>query len=153
MISASHPLHVEPAAAMDNRSGHRDSARDVGGDSGKHHLSSGRAARALNGGDDPTSILGIPATELTSSVQRALKGVLARYDSVKRQLDLGREREAYLQRLCDGDVVLPVGNRRFLVRELARVLERSRFEMTMNASCSCRWPTPPMSARCMARRR
>lgn len=132
MISTSQPLQIEPATATDTRSGQRDAARDVGGDAGKQHVSHQRASGAHEGDDDFTSILGIPATELTSSVQKALKGVLARYDEVKRELEVGREREAYLQRLCEGDVVLPVGNRRYLVRELSRILDRSRFEKTMN---------------------
>ncbi len=118
---------------MGSQSGHDQGARDIGGDAVKQHLSHARGARPASGVDDLTCIFGIPATELTSSVQKALKSVLARYDDAKRQLDVGREREAYLQRLCDSDVVLPSANRRYLIRELARTIDRSRFNRTMNA--------------------
>lgn len=116
---------------MDYGSAHRDRTRDGAAFAG-HDAPHDRGTRAIGGGD-PASIFGIPTAELTSSVQKALKGLLGRYDDARRQLEVGREREAYLQRLCDGDVVLPTGNRRFLIRELARVIDRSRFEKTMNA--------------------
>ena len=75
-------------------------------------------------------MFGIPEVELTVRVRSALTRLLARFDEAKRQLDAGRNREIYLQGLADGDVVLPIGNRRYLIRELSRIIERSRMTQT-----------------------
>ncbi|MBL8658801.1 MAG: GGDEF domain-containing protein [Rhodospirillales bacterium] len=80
--------------------------------------------------DDYAGMFDIPNGELTPQVRRALTRLLARFDETRKRLDAGHDRELYLQGLADGDVVLPIGNRRFFIRELSRIIERSRMAQT-----------------------
>jgi diguanylate cyclase (GGDEF)-like protein len=83
--------------------------------------------------EDIASILGIPLEELTPKVQSALERLLKEFDGVRKELDLSRERELYLRSLSEGHPFLPVRNRRSLLRELSRVIDRARVSQTANS--------------------
>lgn len=70
---------------------------------------------------------------MTPRVRAAIEGLLAQFDALRKQLQAERDREVYLQGLAEGHPVLPVGNRRALIRELSRVIARSRVAQTQNA--------------------
>lgn len=131
MVDGVSRLHLRPAGTVDVDA-HR------GGDAGRRNERRGRGASsssAMPRSDttaDFTCVFGIPDDELTPRVRRALASLLARFDEVRKQADVGREREAYLQELADGDAVLPVGNRRYLVRKLSRIIERGQMAKTTN---------------------
>lgn len=131
MVDGYARLHLQPAGSVD-----ADPRR--GSDTGREADRRGRGAAPSAGvaRSDPDAdfacMFGIPDTELTPRVRRALTRLLARFDEARRQADTGREREAYLRGLADGDAVLPVGNRRYLIRELSRIIERSRIAQTTN---------------------
>lgn len=134
MVEGPQRLHVQPAEGAgfqprhDKRGG---PAAEQGGGSG------GGAVRphdppSERGAHDQACAFGIPAEEMTPRVRAALDGLLAQFDEVRKQLQAERDREAYLQGLADGHPVLPVGNRRYLIRELSRVIARSRVAQTRN---------------------
>ncbi len=128
-----HPLHLQPGDGVGGQP-----RRDWGHDDSKERRGRGSSLRGepppgLGAGrneDDFACMFGIPDGELTPSVRRALTHLLARFDEARKQVDAGHERELYLQTLADGDVVLPVGNRRLLIRELSRIIDRSRMVQT-----------------------
>jgi len=131
MVDGLSKLHLRPAGKVDVDP-HR------GGEAGRRNERRGRGAPSssamprLDTAADFTCMFGIPDDELTPRVRRALASLLTRFDEVRKRADVGREREAYLQGLADGDAVLPVGNRRYLVRELSRIIDRGRMAETTN---------------------
>jgi hypothetical protein len=132
MVDGYARLHLQPAGSVDAdpRRGSDSSAR---GNDRRGRGASPSAGLARGDVDaDFACMFGIPDTELTPRVRRALTRLLARFDEARRQADAGREREAYLQGLAEGDAVLPVGNRRYLIRELSRIIERARLAQTAN---------------------
>lgn len=133
MIDGSQRLQVQPAgnAGFQPRQGKR-------GEGGTEEpAASGHPERdprppADRMEQDVACPFGIPPEEMTPRVRAALDGLLAQFDDVRKQLQAERDREAYLQGLADGHPVLPVGNRRHLIRELSRVIARSRVAQTRN---------------------
>lgn len=72
--------------------------------------------------NDVASIAGVPESELTPSVQRALDSLLCEVQALRESLERSQRRVAYLEALADRDALLPVLNRRAFVRELARMI-------------------------------
>lgn len=136
MVEGPHRLHVRPADSTGFQSRHDGRggrpADDSGGGAGGGAASRHHAAPPERGGHDLACPFGIPAEDMTPNVRAALEGLLAQFDEVRKQHQAERGREADLQGLADGHPVLPVGNRRYLIRELSRVIARSRVAQTLN---------------------
>lgn len=102
-----------------------------------HHAPAGdlanrRQPRPREGVKDVAFIMGIPVAELTPKIEEALKLVMGEFDRVRYELDLSRDRETHLQTLADAHPLLPVLNRRALMRELNVVLQRAGKAGTEN---------------------
>ena len=69
---------------------------------------------------DITSVMGIPAHELTPKVRAAIGELMEEVDSLRREVQIQRERADRNEKLADEDALLPVVNRRAFVRELSR---------------------------------
>ena len=82
---------------------------------------------------DQASILGIPEAELTPKVQAAMSALMSRAASLMEEAEQLREHAAYLEDLSDRDPVLPVLNRRALVREVAHVLKQAEQTETTSS--------------------
>jgi diguanylate cyclase (GGDEF)-like protein len=82
---------------------------------------------------DTSTVLGIPAHELSPKVREAIMQLMAEVDQLRRELQQSRERIAYLERLADQDALAPVANRRAFVRELSRIMA---FSERYNAPAS-----------------
>ncbi len=133
MIDGPHQLHLQPGDGVGGQPRRDWSHDDSKERRGRGSSPLGEPTPALGAGrneDDFACMFGIPDGELTPPVRRALTRLLARFDEARKQVDAGHERELYLQGLADGDVVLPVGNRRLLIRELSRIIDRSRMVQT-----------------------
>jgi diguanylate cyclase (GGDEF)-like protein len=91
-----------------------------------------RRSRPREGVEDVAFIMGIPVGELTPKIEEALKLVLGEFDRVRYELDLSRDRETHLRTLADAHSLLPVLNRRALMRELNVVLQRAAKAGTEN---------------------
>jgi len=103
----------------------------------RHHAPAGdpanrRRPRPREGVEDVAFIMGIPVAELTPKIEEALKFVMGEFDRVRHELDLSRDRETHLQTLADAHSLLPVLNRRALMRELSVVLQRAAKAGTEN---------------------
>jgi diguanylate cyclase (GGDEF)-like protein len=97
---------------------------------GRHHPpEEGHAKRRRpgprEGVEDVAFIMGVPAAELTPKTTEALKFIMGEYDRVRYELDVSRDRETHLQSLADAHPILPVLNRRALMREMNQILQRS----------------------------
>lgn len=77
---------------------------------------SGRATR------DSTSIMGIPAEELTPRVQQAVMTLMGEVDRLKNDLERSKQRARDAEDLADQDPLVPVHNRRAFERELERIM-------------------------------
>jgi diguanylate cyclase (GGDEF)-like protein len=71
---------------------------------------------------DSTSIMGIPAEELTPKVRQAIMALMAEVDRLRQEVERGLARISHLERLADEDALAPIANRRAFVRELARYI-------------------------------
>jgi len=91
-----------------------------------------RRPHPREGVEDVAFIMGIPVAELTPKIEEALKFVMGEFDRVRYELDLSRDRETHLQTLADAHPLLPVLNRRALMRELNAVLQRAAKVGTEN---------------------
>lgn len=70
---------------------------------------------------DAASIMGIPEGHLTQPVQEAIAVLMAEIDAVRTEAEQRRHREAWLEGQVYHHPLLPVLNRRGLMREIARV--------------------------------
>lgn len=90
--------------------------------------------QAPDGGvSDVTTIMGIPAEEMTPKVQEVLSGLMAQYDKLRNELEGAKAHNQYLEQLAEKHPYLPVLNRRGLHRELSRMLalaERTEINNT-----------------------
>jgi diguanylate cyclase (GGDEF)-like protein len=96
-------------------------ARGVGPakrDSGQASQASAEARRQ----GDSLSVMGIPENELTPKVREAIQMLMAEVQRLRRELESGRARIGYLEKLADEDSLTPVINRRAFVRELSRMM-------------------------------
>jgi diguanylate cyclase (GGDEF)-like protein len=71
--------------------------------------------------EDVATVMGIPESELTPKVRRALQELMAEVYSLRQELEEARRRVGYLEQLADQDTLAPVLNRRAFVRELSRM--------------------------------
>lgn len=71
---------------------------------------------------DSASIMGVPESELTPNVQRALLSLMGEVDQLRRETEALRAKVRDLETLADRDVFLPVLNRRAFLREVSRAL-------------------------------
>jgi diguanylate cyclase (GGDEF)-like protein len=69
---------------------------------------------------DSTSIMGIPAEEITPRVQTAVMTLMGEIDKLKRDLENSRKRLRELEDVADQDPLVPLLNRRAFERELGR---------------------------------
>ncbi|HEY4133818.1 MAG TPA: GGDEF domain-containing protein [Alphaproteobacteria bacterium] len=72
--------------------------------------------------NDVISIMGIPEAELTPKVRTAIMGLLQEVDRLRQELEDGKKRVAFLEKLADQDTMVPIANRRAFVRELSRMI-------------------------------
>ncbi|MFN4284096.1 MAG: GGDEF domain-containing protein [Alphaproteobacteria bacterium] len=79
------------------------------------------AAPAARPGD-VISIMGIPESELTPKVRSAIMSLLQEVDRLRQELEDGKKRVAFLEKLADQDTLVPIANRRAFVRELSRMI-------------------------------
>lgn len=82
---------------------------------------SASAAPAERSGD-VISIMGIPEAELTPKVRSAIMSLLQEVDRLRQELEDGKKRVAFLEKLADQDGLVPIANRRAFVRELSRMI-------------------------------
>lgn len=80
------------------------------------------AAGSLKAPRDTASIMGVPETELTPNVQRALLSLMGEVDQLRKETDSLRAKIRDLETLADRDVFLPVLNRRAFLREVSKAL-------------------------------
>lgn len=78
-------------------------------------------ARPVPQAEDVATVMGIPETELTPKVRKALQQLMAEVYSLRQELEEARQRVGYLEQLADQDSLAPVLNRRAFVRELGRM--------------------------------
>jgi diguanylate cyclase (GGDEF)-like protein len=71
---------------------------------------------------DSLAVMGIPENELTPRVREAIQMLMAEVQRLRRELESGRTRIGYLEKLADEDTLTPVINRRAFVRELSRMM-------------------------------
>lgn len=71
--------------------------------------------------EDVATVMGIPETELTPKVRKALQQLMAEVYSLRQELEETRQRIGYLEQLADQDSLAPVLNRRAFIRELSRM--------------------------------
>ncbi|NQV46998.1 MAG: GGDEF domain-containing protein [Rhodospirillaceae bacterium] len=82
---------------------------------------------------DPTTIMGIPAAEVTPRVQETLTNLMVEFDSTRAELKSAKAHIQYLEELSESHSYLPIINRRGLHRELSRMLalaERAEISNT-----------------------
>ncbi|GAB4371950.1 MAG: diguanylate cyclase [Kiloniellaceae bacterium] len=77
--------------------------------------------RAVPRPEDVATVMGIPESELTPKVRKALQQLMAEVWSLRQELEEARQRVGYLEQLADQDTLAPVLNRRAFVRELSRM--------------------------------
>lgn len=82
---------------------------------------SGAAAPAARS-SDVISIMGIPEAELTPKVRTAIMSLLQEVDRLRQDVEDGKKRVAFLEKLADQDTLVPIANRRAFVRELSRMI-------------------------------
>ena len=105
-----------------------------------------RAGRTLR---DTTSIMGIPAEELSPRVQQAVTTLMAEVDQLKRDLENSKKRLRETEDMADQDPLLPMLNRRAFVRELDRVISLQNAMMAMRAWCFSIWIISSRLTTCM----
>ncbi|MEO3428807.1 GGDEF domain-containing protein [Pelagibius sp. CAU 1746] len=71
--------------------------------------------------EDVATVMGIPESELTPKVRKALQQLMAEVYSLRQEVEEARQRAGYLEQLADQDSLAPVLNRRAFVRELGRM--------------------------------
>jgi GGDEF domain-containing protein len=131
MVDGPYRLHLQPADGIGSRPRNDPRPGDDALRSGKEQAGRDRALFERDEAD-LACMFGIPPAEMTPGVRAAIDRLLARLDALARQVEAERDREAYLQELADGHAVLPVGNRRYLIRELSRILERGKAAQSIN---------------------
>ncbi|PWE18949.1 GGDEF domain-containing protein [Marinicauda salina] len=66
--------------------------------------------------------MGVPESELTVNVQRALLSLMGEVDALRKETDALRAKVRDLEALADRDAMLPVLNRRAFLREVSKAL-------------------------------
>jgi len=85
-------------------------------------VSDSAAAAPAARSSDVISIMGIPEAELTPKVRSAIMTLLQEVDRLRQDVEDGKKRVAFLEKLADQDTLVPIANRRAFVRELSRMI-------------------------------
>lgn len=104
------------------RSGTQTTGVSAGPAARSERTRAGEPAAASAKTPDTASIMGVPESELTPNVQRALLSLMGEVDQLRRETDRLRAKVRELETLADHDVFLPVLNRRAFLREVSRAL-------------------------------
>ncbi|MCB2102644.1 MAG: diguanylate cyclase [Rhodobacterales bacterium] len=121
MVDVSKPEGIAPVGAADRRP--RDPRRDLRHDLEDEEPPTRRhAPRPRETIGDVAFILGVPNDELTPKVSQALMTIMTEFDRQRHELEHLRDHAAYLERQADRHDLLPVYNRRALMREMARII-------------------------------
>ena len=75
---------------------------------------------------DTSSIMGIPAGEVTEKVRNAIMTLMSEVDSMRKDLELAHRKISELEKLADQDSLLAISNRRAFVREMTRMISYSQ---------------------------
>ena len=87
--------------------------------------SSATANAPIRNISDTASVLGIPQTEMTPKVQKAIMTLLAEVDNMRYELEIAHRRISELEKLADQDSLIEISNRRAFVREMTRMISYS----------------------------
>ncbi len=82
-------------------------------------VASSEPARAIS---DIAEVQGIPQSEMTPRVRKALMGLMAEVESLRNELQESKRRVGELEKIADQDPLAPVSNRRAFVRDLSRMI-------------------------------
>lgn len=96
--------------------------REPAGAARSAQTASAQGAAAASAPHDSASIMGVPESELTPNVQRALLTLMGEVDQLRKETESLRAKIRDLETLADRDVFLPVLNRRAFLREVSRAL-------------------------------
>ncbi len=87
--------------------------------------SSATASAPVRNISDTASVLGIPQTEMTPKVQKAIMTLMAEVDNMRHELEIAHRRISELEKLADQDSLIEISNRRAFVREMTRMISYS----------------------------
>jgi diguanylate cyclase (GGDEF)-like protein len=104
------------------RIGPANSARNINRAEKSGSIKKSDSAASASAPRDAASIMGVPESELTANVQRALLSLMGEVDQMRKDTERLRNRIRELESLADHDVMLPVLNRRAFLREVSRAL-------------------------------
>ena len=79
-------------------------------------------ARRIN---DSASVLGIPQSEMTPKVQKAIMTLMAEVEYMRGELEIAHRQISELEKLTDQDSLIEISNRRAFVREMTRMISYS----------------------------
>ena len=130
MVEVTRTSSVEPATATDPQT-RQHHPEDESGPGGEEEAR--RRWRSAHQIQDVAQIMGIPASELTPRVEEALSIIVGEFDHTRSELERERERVRYFQELSDRDSVLPVANKRALMRDLGRLINRATHTRTVSS--------------------
>jgi len=80
------------------------------------------AAAAASAPVPTTSLMGIPAEEMTQKVRVAIEMLMHEVERLRTETEELKRRNASLEKVADEDALLPISNRRAFVRELSRAM-------------------------------
>lgn len=131
MVDVTRPSGVDPVTGADweKHRQHRDE-QNGGQPPARDAAARRRGPRNI---DDVAYVMGIPPAEMTPRVQEALDIIVGEYDRTRSDLERERERVAHFQALSERDAILPVDNRRTLIRELTRLANRAAQTHTVSS--------------------
>ena len=130
MVEVTRTSSVEPATATDPQTRQHDPDDESGSGGEEEARPRWRSAHQIY---DVAQIMGIPASELTPRVEEALTIIVGEFDRTRSELERERERVGYFQDLSDRDSVLPVANKRALMRDLGRLINRAAQTRTVSS--------------------
>lgn len=84
------------------------------------------APAALRAVNDTSTVMDIPAAELTPKVRAAIETLMREVADLREELRRSQARIAYLEKLADEDALVPALNRRAFIRELTRAIAYSQ---------------------------
>lgn len=79
-------------------------------------------ATAASAPPPTTSLMGIPAEEMTPKVRTAIELLMREVERLRSETEDLRRKNASLEKVADEDALLPISNRRAFVRELSRAM-------------------------------
>lgn len=130
MVEVTRTSSVEPATAADPQTRQHDHEDDAGQGGEEEGLPKWRSPHQIH---DVAQIMGIPTSELTPRVEEALTIIVGEFDRTRSELERERERVGYFQELSDRDSVVPIVNKRALMRDLGRLINRAAHTRTVSS--------------------